>query len=114
MTDCLFCKFVSGEIPPNIVYQDEDVLGFRDLHPQAPVHCLVIPKQHFSTINEATDAQTVLMGKLVLAAQKIAKQEGVDETGYRLVMNCNADGGQSVYHIHLHLLAGRSLHWPPG
>ena len=114
MTDCLFCKMVSGEIKPDTVMETEDVLAFRDISPQAPTHILIIPKKHISTINDITDEDTEVMGKLYQVAKEIAAQEGLAEPGYRTVMNCNSDGGQAVYHIHLHLLGGRQLGWPPG
>lgn len=114
MTDCLFCKMVAGEIKPDTVYEDDDVLAFRDLHPQAPTHVLVIPKTHISTINDIQPDQAALVGKMFLAAQKVAKTEKLAERGYRTVMNCNEGGGQSVFHIHLHVLGGRALGWPPG
>jgi histidine triad (HIT) family protein len=112
--DCLFCKMVSGTIQPNKVYEDNDVLAFRDINPQAPVHVLVIPKRHITTVNDLTDTDAALIGKLVLTGRKIAAQLGVADSGYRLVTNCNADAGQSVWHIHLHILGGRKLQWPPG
>lgn len=111
---CLFCKLISGDIPADIVYQDDEVFAFRDVNPQAPVHILVIPKQHIATINEAEAGHAVLLGKLILAAKGIARDEGIADRGYRLVNNCNEDGGQSVFHIHIHLLGGRSMAWPPG
>jgi len=114
MTDCLFCKMVSGDITPDTVYEDDDVLAFRDINPQAPTHVLVIPKQHIATLNDLDEAHAPVIGKLVLAASKIAAQEGFAGQGYRTVMNCNADGGQTVFHIHLHLLGGRPMRWPPG
>jgi len=114
MSDCIFCKIIDGEIPGDIVYQDDDVLAFRDLSPQAPVHFLVIPKKHVSTINDFQSADDALIGKLFLAAKKIAKQEQIDESGYRCVMNCNDDGGQTVHHVHLHVLGKRQMTWPPG
>ena len=114
MTDCLFCKMVTGEITPDTVYEDEDVLAFRDISPQAPTHVLVIPKQHVATLNDLDKSNVHLVGKMMLAATAIAEQEGFAEQGYRTVMNCNADGGQTVFHIHLHLLGGRIMHWPPG
>ena len=114
MTDCLFCKMVSGEITPDTIYEDDDVLAFRDINPQAPVHALVIPKQHVSTINDLDTDSAVLVGKMMMAAARIAQQEGFAEQGYRTVMNCNAHGGQTVFHIHLHLLGGRVMGWPPG
>ncbi len=114
MTDCLFCKMARGEIKPNMVYEDDEVLAFRDINPQAPTHVLVIPKRHIATLNDLVPEDTALAGKLMLTAQAIARAEGIDERGYRLVMNCNSDGGQTVFHIHLHLLAGRHMQWPPG
>lgn len=112
--DCLFCKMVSGTIKPDTVYEDTEILGFKDINPQAPVHVLVIPKKHIATVNDLSPEHAALAGKLVLTAAKIAGEMGVALSGYRTVMNCNADGGQSVFHIHLHLLGGRSMHWPPG
>ncbi|HSJ47267.1 MAG TPA: histidine triad nucleotide-binding protein [Gammaproteobacteria bacterium] len=114
MSDCLFCRMVKGEIKPDVVYEDEDVLAFRDLNPQAPVHVLAIPKLHLATLNDLDETHAALMGKLFLAAKKVAEQEGLAERGYRTVINCNAEAGQSVYHIHMHVLAGRAMHWPPG
>ncbi len=114
MTDCLFCKMVAGDITPDTVYENEDVLAFRDINPQAPTHVLVIPKQHVSTLNDLDDAHAPLVGKMIQAAAVIAGNEGFAEQGYRTVMNCNADGGQTVFHIHLHLLGGRPMRWPPG
>ena len=110
--DCLFCKIANGTIPGEIVYQDDDVIAFRDIGPHAPQHFLIIPRKHISTINDFDDP--VLFGKLGMAARTLAKQLGVDESGYRLVMNCNGDGGQTVFHVHMHFLAGRPLAWPPG
>jgi len=112
MSDCLFCKMAAGEIKPDIVYEDEQVLAFRDLHPQAPLHILIIPKRHVSTLNELQDA--ALGGYLLQTAAKLAAQFGFAEQGYRTVVNCNADGGQTVFHLHVHLMAGRQMHWPPG
>ena len=114
MTDCLFCKMVSGEIQPDVVFEDDEVLAFRDVNPQAPVHVLVIPKNHIATTNELTPEHAGLIGKMVLAARQIAADEGIAEPGYRMVMNCNPEAGQSVYHIHLHMLGGRPMNWPPG
>ena len=112
MSQCLFCQIVNKTITVDILYEDDQVLAFSDVSPQAPVHFLVIPKQHIATINEANDAQ--LIGQLPLVASQIAKEKGIADDGYRLVMNCHKDGGQTVYHIHLHCLAGRQLTWPPG
>ncbi|MEW8027972.1 MAG: histidine triad nucleotide-binding protein [Candidatus Thiodiazotropha sp.] len=114
MSDCLFCKFVNGEIEPDKVYEDEELLAFRDISPQAPTHILIIPKRHISTLNDLDPDDEALMGKLILVAQKVAIAEGIDELGYRTVINCNKDAGQSVFHIHLHLLGGRHMKWPPG
>jgi histidine triad (HIT) family protein len=105
---------VTGEIQPDVVYEDEDVLAFRDVNPQAPTHVLVIPRTHIATTNELDDDSVGLIGKLYLAAQRIAADEGIAERGYRTVVNCNPEAGQSVYHIHLHLLGGRPMNWPPG
>ncbi len=113
-TDCLFCKMVSGQIKPDKVHEDAEILAFRDIHPQAPVHVLVVPKKHITTLNDLGTEHAELIGKLYLAAARIAKQTGIADSGYRTVMNCNADAGQSVWHIHLHLLGGRPLAWPPG
>ena len=112
MTDCLFCKMVAKEIEPDIVYEDEQVLAFRDIHPKAPTHILVIPKQHVATLNELQDEQ--LAGHLLQTVAQIAATEGIAETGYRTVINCNNAGGQEVYHLHLHLLGGRQMSWPAG
>ena len=112
--ECLFCKMVRGEIKPNTVYEDDTVLAFKDINPQAPVHILVIPKKHIATLNDLGPADADLVGKLVLAAKRVAKDAGVAESGYRTVLNCNADAGQSVFHVHLHLLGGRFMRWPPG
>ncbi len=109
MTDCLFCKMVSGTITPDTVYEDDQVLAFRDINPQAPLHVLIIPKLHIDTLNQLDGSHEQLAGHLLMVAAKIAAGEGYAESGYRTVMNCNADGGQTVFHIHLHLLAGRAM-----
>ncbi|UCC55674.1 MAG: histidine triad nucleotide-binding protein [Gammaproteobacteria bacterium] len=114
MADCLFCKMVSGKIQPDIVYEDEDVLAFRDVNPQAPTHVLVIPKTHIATTNDLDADSAHLVGKCCLAARQVAIDEGIAERGYRMIMNCNPEAGQSVYHIHLHVLGGRPMNWPPG
>ncbi len=114
MSDTLFAKIIRREIPANIVFEDEHVLAFRDIQPQAPIHVLFVPKRPVSTLNDLGEADADLVGRLVLAAAAFAKREGFAEAGYRTVFNCNSDGGQSVYHIHLHLLAGRQMQWPPG
>ncbi|MGR8942250.1 MAG: histidine triad nucleotide-binding protein [Gammaproteobacteria bacterium] len=112
MTNCLFCKMVAGDIKPDVVYEDDTMMAFRDINPQAPVHILIIPKRHIATLNEIDD--THLAGQLLQTAIKLAEQEGIAEEGYRTLINCNRNGGQAVYHLHLHLLGGRALHWPPG
>lgn len=112
MNDCLFCKMVAGEIKPDVVYEDESILAFRDINPQAPVHILIIPKSHIATLNNLHDP--VLAGKLLETAIKLAQQEALAEDGYRTVFNCNKKGGQEVFHLHLHLLGGRQMNWPPG
>ncbi len=114
MTDCIFCKIVAGEIPADIIYEDEDVLVFRDLNPQAPTHVLVIPRCHIPTLNDLQPENAPLVGKMSLAAKTVARQEGIADEGYRVVFNCNAGAGQTVFHIHMHVLGGRPMHWPPG
>ena len=110
--DCLFCKIVSREIDTPLLYEDELVVAFNDIAPQAPIHQLIIPKQHIATLNDAKNA--TLLGHMMKTASRLAKEAGIDEQGYRTLMNCNADGGQTVFHIHLHLLGGRAMTWPPG
>jgi histidine triad (HIT) family protein len=110
--DCLFCRIVRQEIPVPLVYASADCVAFRDINPQAPTHILVVPRKHIPSLNEASDAET--LGRLTLAASEIAKTEGIAESGYRTVINTNRDAGQTVFHIHLHLLGGRSMAWPPG
>ena len=112
--DCLFCKIVAGEIPADIVYETDHVLAFRDISPQAPTHVLVIPKKHIPTINDLGEEDTDTVGRLFLAAAEVAKAEGIADEGYRTIMNCNAGAGQTVFHIHLHVLGGRPMTWPPG
>ena len=111
---CLFCRIAAGEIPASKVFEDADVLAFNDINPQAPLHVLVIPKRHIATTSDLTEADEALVGKMVRAAAALAAQKGYAERGYRTVFNCNAEAGQTVFHIHLHLLAGRNLGWPPG
>lgn len=112
MSDCLFCKMASGDIKPDVVYDDERVLAFRDIHPQAPMHVLVIPKRHVTNLNDLDDAN--LGGHILQVAAKLAQQFGYADSGYRTIFNSNADAGQTVHHLHLHVLAGRIMHWPPG
>lgn len=114
MSDTIFARIIRREIPADIVFEDEYVLAFRDLNPQAPTHVLFVPKRAVATLNDLQAGDAELVGRLVLAAAAYAKQQGLAESGYRVVMNCNQHGGQSVFHIHLHLLAGRQMTWPPG
>ncbi|HEX5057671.1 MAG TPA: histidine triad nucleotide-binding protein [Gammaproteobacteria bacterium] len=114
MSDTIFSKIIRREIPADIVYEDGEVLAFRDINPQAPTHVLIIPKKVIPTVNDLKEADAALVGKLVLTAQKIAAEQGLSEDGYRLVINCNTRAGQTVYHLHLHLLGGRQMKWPPG
>ena len=112
--NCLFCRIVRGEIPAQIIYQDDDALAFRDLNPQAPTHVLVIPREHLASLNEAETHDAAALGRLLQAAAKVARQEGLAENGYRTVINTGAGAGQTVFHLHLHILGGRGLAWPPG
>jgi histidine triad (HIT) family protein len=112
--ECLFCKILSGDIPADIIYESDAAVAFRDINPQAPTHVLIIPRTHISTINDLDAGDRETVGELFLAAKEIASREGLAEPGYRVVMNCNEGAGQSVFHIHLHLLGGRGLGWPPG
>ncbi len=113
MSDCLFCKIVSREIPGKIVYEDEQALAFRDINPVAPTHVLVVPKKHIATIDDVSESDEALMGHLFRAASKVAEAEGLTARGYRTVMNCGAGAGQSVFHVHLHVVGGKPLGWPP-
>ncbi|NTU43169.1 MAG: histidine triad nucleotide-binding protein [Nitrospirales bacterium] len=114
MSDCLFCKIVDKKIPARIVYEDDLALAFEDIAPQAPVHCLVIPKKHISTLLEIGEGDEAVMAHLWKVANTIAKEKGIAERGFRVVSNCNPESGQTVYHIHLHVLGGRPMSWPPG
>jgi len=114
MSDTLFSKIIRREIPATLVHEDEHVVGFADINPQAPLHVLFVPRRAIPTANDLVPGDAELVGRLVLAAAAYAKARGCAEDGYRLVMNCNRDGGQTVFHLHLHLLAGRPLSWPPG
>lgn len=111
---CIFCRIVAGEIPAKIVREDDETVAFRDIDPRAPVHVLVIPRRHIASVNELEASDAELVGRLYLAAKEVARAEGVAERGYRLVMNTGPDAGQSVNHIHLHVLGGRDMAWPPG
>ena len=112
--DCLFCKILAGEIPADIIFESDDAIAFRDINPQAPTHALIIPRRHVATINDLEEGDAALVGNLFLVAKKIAADEGIAEAGYRVAMNCNEAAGQTVFHLHLHLLGGRQLGWPPG
>lgn len=114
MGNTIFSKIIDKQLPADIVYEDDHVLAFKDIAPQAPIHILVIPKKEIPTINDITEEDIPLVGELIFVAKKLAKKFGIDENGYRLVMNCNRDAGQAVFHIHLHLLGGRKFNWPPG
>jgi histidine triad (HIT) family protein len=111
---CLFCKIAAGEIPSKRVHEDDELLAFEDIKPEAPVHVLIIPKRHISTINDLQPEDEAVVGRMMRRAAAIAQQRGISESGYRTVMNCNGHAGQTVFHIHLHLLGGRRLSWPPG
>lgn len=114
MADCLFCKIIAGQIPSATVYKDDDLVVFKDINPQAPLHVLIVPRQHIPTLNDLSPEDDRLIGVMMRRAAALAKEHGYADGGYRTVFNTNADAGQSVFHIHLHLLAGRGLHWPPG
>ncbi len=114
MSETIFAKIARGEVPADILYEDADVVAFRDVSPQAPTHVLVIPRKPLATLNDALPEDAELLGKLLLAAAKVAAAEGIAESGYRTVINCNAGAGQTVFHLHVHLLGGRPLQWPPG
>jgi histidine triad (HIT) family protein len=114
VADCLFCRIVAGEIPATLVYQNDHVVAFNDITPRAPTHVLVVPRRHIATLNDLAPEDDALVGEMVRAAAGIAKQAGHAERGYRTVFNCNADAGQTVFHLHLHLLGGRKMGWPPG
>lgn len=114
MANTIFSKIIAKEIPADIIFEDDDILAFRDINPQAPQHILIIPKKEIPTINDVENSDAELVGKLILCAKEIAKELGISEKGYRLVFNCNSDAGQDVFHIHLHLLGGRKFSWPPG
>ena len=114
MTHCIFCKIAAGDSPATILYDDGRVLAFRDINPQAPVHVIVIPRRHIPTLNDLTPDDAELIGQMFLAAKQVASSLGVAGSGYRTLINCNRDGGQDVFHVHMHLLAGRMMGWPPG
>ena len=112
--NCLFCKIASGEIATQLVHEDDEIVAFNDINPQAPQHILLIPRRHITTLNDLEADDTLLMGRMIQTATQLAKRLGFADTGFRTLFNCNQQGGQSVYHIHLHLLAGRHMRWPPG
>ncbi len=114
MADCLFCRVIAREIPAAIVYEDDRLVAFKDINPQAPMHVLVIPRRHISRLNDLTEGEDALVGEMVRRGAALAREHGHADTGYRTVFNCNAAAGQTVFHIHLHVLGGRSLTWPPG
>jgi len=114
MTDCLFCKIAAGKIPAKIVFEDTQALAFEDINPQAPHHVLVIPRAHFATLDDTDESEEALLGHLVFVATRLARERGIAKSGYRIVVNCQAAAGQSVFHVHLHLLGGRPFSWPPG
>ena len=114
MNDCLFCKIIARQIPSSLVLEDDEAIAFTDIDPKAPLHVLIVPRRHIATLNDLTPAEDALVGSLFRRAAAIAAQHGYAERGYRTVFNCNREAGQSVFHIHLHLLAGRGLGWPPG
>ena len=112
--DCIFCKIAAGEFNTQFVFENDELVAFRDIRPQAPVHILIIPRRHFERINQLTDSDVELVGHMVLMANQLARQENISDSGYRLVFNCGRDSGQEVEHIHLHLFGGRKMSWPPG
>jgi histidine triad (HIT) family protein len=112
--NCIFCKIIKKELPAELVYQDEAIVAFNDRHPRAPIHQLILPRKHIATLNDLTEEDTILAGSMLQIARHLAKKANIDQSGYRTVFNCNRDGGQEVFHLHLHLLGGRILQWPPG
>ena len=114
MNDCIFCNIVNNDIPCEILIENDSIIAFRDINPQAPTHILIIPKKHITTINDLKPDDSTLIGEMFLIAKQLAKIENINNSGFRMVFNCNKDGGQTVFHIHLHLLGGRKLSWPPG
>jgi histidine triad (HIT) family protein len=114
ISECVFCRVAAHEMPAKILYEDEHCLAFQDINPKAPVHLLVIPRKHIASLNEDLEQDKMLLGHLITVVGRIAKEQGVDGTGYRTVINTNAEAGQSVFHLHIHMLGGRILHWPPG
>lgn len=114
MSDCLFCRIAEHQVESDVIYEDDDLVAFHDINPQAPTHILIIPRKHIATVNDAGEEDQDLLGKMVLKARDLASEQGIASDGYRLAMNTGSNGGQAVYHIHLHLLGGRAMQWPPG
>jgi histidine triad (HIT) family protein len=114
VADCLFCKIAAGQIPAAIVHQDERLVAFKDVNPQAPMHVLIIPRRHIATLNDLAESDDAVAGEMIRRAASLAREQGYEGRGYRTVFNCNADAGQTVFHVHLHVLGGRKLTWPPG
>jgi histidine triad (HIT) family protein len=114
MEDCIFCKIINKETPASIVFEDEKIIAFNDINPQAPIHILLIPREHFASLNDVPEEKKNILSHLLLKARQIAREKGIAEKGYRIVLNTEKDSGQEVFHIHLHLLGGRRMHWPPG
>ncbi len=114
MEDCIFCKIINKEIPASMVFEDEKMIAFNDINPQAPIHVLLIPREHFASLNDIPEEKKNILSHLLLKARQIAQEKGIAEKGYRIVLNTEKDSGQEVFHIHLHLLGGRRMHWPPG
>lgn len=114
MEDCIFCKIINKEIPASIVFEDEKIIAFNDINPQAPIHILLIPREHFASLNDIPEEKKSILSHLLLKARQIAQEKGIAEKGYRIVLNTEKDSGQEVFHIHFHLLGGRRMHWPPG
>jgi histidine triad (HIT) family protein len=114
VTNCLFCRVIAGEAPASVVYQDDEMVAIRDINPQAPLHVLLIPRKHLATLNDLAEEDDALVGRMLRRAAALAREHGLDARGYRAVFNCNREAGQSVYHIHLHVLGGRRMGWPPG
>jgi histidine triad (HIT) family protein len=114
MDDCLFCRIAAKKIPAAVVYEDDEMLAFDDIHPQAPVHVLIIPKEHFASLNDVPEGREALLGRMIAKARDLAEAKGVAKSGYRVVLNTAGDSGQAVFHIHVHVLGGRKMAWPPG
>lgn len=112
--DCIFCKIADKKIPARVLFEDDSLVAFQDIAPQAPVHIVIISKEHIEKLSDTGPSHAALVGRMVIAARDIARERGIEGSGYRIVMNCNKDGGQAVWHLHLHLLGGRAMHWPPG